>query len=304
MSVLALVRTIGTLLALVGVGWALRASGLLLREDARPINAVIVYVGLPALIFQAVHPAELDWRLTGVAAAAWVAVAAAMLLGWGAARALRLPAIVTGGFLLAAALGNTGYIGYPVSLALLGEHALVQAIFFDVFGTVAALALVGVPVAQHFGDHGERRMNPLREFFGFPAVIALFVGLAFKPVAIPGMVSEGLDLLASMTVPLIMISVGLSLRMGAVRQFAVPLSILAVVKLLAAPLVAFAFGSLVLRNADATRLVTLQAGMPSMMLTLVVGTRFKLDTDFIASAILVTTVGCVVTIPLLQLLAG
>ena len=36
--------------------------------------------------------------------------------------------------------------------------------------------------------------------------------------------------------------------------------------------------------------MVLQAGMPTMMLTLVIGARFELDTDFIASAILVTTV--------------
>jgi predicted permease len=42
--------------------------------------------------------------------------------------------------------------------------------------------------------------------------------------------------------------------------------------------------------------------MPSMMLTLVVGERFKLDTAFIAAAILVTTVLCLVTIPVVQLL--
>jgi predicted permease len=47
----------------------------------------------------------------------------------------------------------------------------------------------------------------------------------------------------------------------------------------------------------------LQAGMPSMMLTLVVGERFGLDTDFIASAIFVTTAASAVALPLVQLLA-
>ena len=52
------------------------------------------------------------------------------------------------------------------------------------------------------------------------------------------------------------------------------------------------------------RLVVLQAGMPAMMLTLVVGARFELDTDFIASAIFVTTVASALSIPLMQALAA
>jgi predicted permease len=40
-----------------------------------------------------------------------------------------------------------------------------------------------------------------------------------------------------------------------------------------------------------------------MMLTLVVGERFGLDTDFAASAIFVTTVAAAVTLPLVGLVA-
>ena len=37
-------------------------------------------------------------------------------LGWLGARLLRLPPEMAGGFIIAAALGNTGYIGYPITL--------------------------------------------------------------------------------------------------------------------------------------------------------------------------------------------
>jgi predicted permease len=50
------------------------------------------------------------------------------------------------------------------------------------------------------------------------------------------------------------------------------------------------------------RTAVLEAGMPSMMLSLAVGERFGLDDDFIASAIFVTTAASALTIPLIQLL--
>jgi len=213
-------------------------------------------------------------------------------------------ALVVWGFLLAATLGNTGYIGYPVAQAFLGENALPRAIFYDVFGTVGALLLVGLVLAEHYGEGEVKRQHPVREILGFPAVIALAVGIVTRPIVFPSLVSQGLEILASLVVPLIMISVGLSLRAGVLRRWAVPLSALVVLRLLLAPLLALAFGRVVLgSDSQALRLITLQAGMPAMMLTLIVGARFELDTDFIASAILVTTVASALSIPLIQALA-
>ncbi len=109
-------------------------------------------------------------------------------------------------------------------------------------------------------------------------------------------------LLANMVAPLIMVSLGISLDLAALRgSSSVARSGDSAIKLLVA---AGARGRHRRHRArhDGLRLLALQAGMPSVMLSLVVGQRFKLDTDFIASAILVTTIGCLVTIPLVQLL--
>lgn len=299
-----LAETILGFVALVGVGALLRRFGALSHDDARPINAVIVYAGLPALVFRAVHGADLGADLALIAGLAWAVFALSALLAWWLSRALRLERHVAGGFILAAALGNTGFVGYPLAEALLGETGLVRAVFYDVFGTVGALVVVGLFIAEHFGAPGDRRVNPLREVLTFPAVIALAVALLLRSVTLPGLVSDWIDLLANLVVPLIMISVGLSLRPRALRDFAMPLALVAGIKLVLAPLAALAFGTLVLSDADAVRAVVLEAGTPSMMLTLVVGARFRLDTDFIAAAILVTTVASALTIPLVQLLVG
>ncbi len=302
MSFLSLAEQIGTLLALVGAGWLLRRTGILAREDVKPINAVIIYAGLPAMIFTAVHPARLDWELGVIALVGWTSVGVSMAVAWGASGMLRLPSEVSGGFMMASALGNTGYIGYPVSQRLLGAQGLLRAIFYDVMGTVAALALVGVPLARAKGRHNSGPAgHPVRELLAFPAVVAFGVALATRPIAVPVLLGDGLGLLAKMVVPLIMLSVGISLRGGAVRAYALPLAIVCVIKLLISPLAALAAGSGLGLEQEAVRLSVLQAGMPSMMLNLVVGARFGLDTDFIAAAILTTTVAAVFTIPLLQL---
>ena len=303
MTATALASTILTFVAIVGVGALLRATGILNREDAQPINRVIIYAGLPAFIFRAVYQATLRADLLGVVAVAWIVFAVMLAVAWLAARALKLPAPLVGGFIVVTALGNTGYIGYPITSALLGAKELPEAIFYDVFGTVCALALVGLLVAQRYGDNDEARVNPLRELFTFPAVIALIVALVLKPVPIPAQVMDGLGLLASMVAPLIMISVGLSLRASTLGRRAGPLAVVSALRLVLAPLLGLGLGMVLVGQGPALRVTVLEAGMPAMMLTMVVGERFGLDTDFIASAIFVTTAASALALPLMQLVA-
>ncbi len=103
---------------------------------------------------------------------AWAVSLLGIVLAWEIAiKALHLPPRTAGGFILVAALGNTGYIGYPVVAALLGRRPLPAAVFYDVFGTVAVLLHARDRVAARYGEH-EGRVNAAQELLTFPAVIA------------------------------------------------------------------------------------------------------------------------------------
>ncbi len=308
MSIASLAGTIIQVLALVAVGVVLRATGIMKREHSSVLNKVIVYVALPAMIFKSMYSAPLSWEVVRIAGVAWVAALAGIGGAWLLARAMKLPRRTAGAFILVAGIGNTGYLGYPIAKLLLGDLALSRAIFYDVFGTVGVLFTLGVVVASEMGEHDEGDLSAValaRELFTFPAMVALLAALAvrFVPVseAVRVPVGEWLGIVGSMTVPLIMVSLGLSLTAQGFRSRPAALGAATAVKLLVVPAVAL-LAALALGLGDATRLVVLQASMPTVMLSLVIGQRFGLDTDFIASAILTTTVACVLTIPVVQLL--
>jgi predicted permease len=79
--------------------------------------------------------------------------------------------------------------------------------------------------------------------------------------------------------------------------------VLAGLRLLVAPSIALGLGLVIPGGSQALRVTVLEAGMPSMMLVLVAGERFGLDTDFIASAIFVTTALSAAALPLMQAVA-
>ena len=301
MSVGALIGVIAGVLGYVALGVVLRVTKLLSPEDAKPLNTLLIYVALPALVFVTVQTAEVGWGLAAIPALAWALAIAGVVLAWGLARWMGLAGATAGAFILTAAFGNTGYIGYPLASALLGDAGLLRAIFYDIFGNTAAVVTIGALVASRFGGH-DLKVNPLREIVTFPPFIALALALALKSVAVPVPVMDWLGVLGTLVVPLIMVSVGLSLKPAKLREHLPAASLIAAVKLVVLPLLAWAAGSVLLPDDASLRVLVLEAGVPTMMLTLVIGMRFKLDTDLIASAIVVTALASIVTVPLLQLL--
>jgi predicted permease len=302
MSVVALAQVVAVILMLVAVGVALRLSGLLDRTAAKPLNTVLIYAAIPSLVFVAVYRARLEFAFLGIVAVAWAVALAGLLVAWLVGRAMRLERPTLGAFMLVAALGNTGYLGYPIATTLFGDAGLVRAVFYDVFGTVGVLLTVGIVVAQRFGESDERT-HPVREILTFPVVIAVIAALIMKPVPIPGLVMDWLDGLAKMTVPLIMISLGLTLDWSKLRGHLAWSGAAAALKLVALPLLGWGLAAVFLREPMLARVAVMQAGMPSMMLSLVFASRFGLDEEFTASAIVLTTTASIVTLPALLLLA-
>jgi len=298
-----LLAVIGGLLGFVAIGVVLRLTGLLAAEDVRPLNTVLLWVALPALIFTAVKRSPIDLSLAMLPAIGWAVVLVGLAAAWGLSKLLKLEGPTAGAFILVCTFGNTAYVGYPVAQALLGDAGLVRAIFSDVFGNTAAVISIGTIVASHYGTPCAK-VNTLKEIVTFPPFIALALALVLHSVPVPVLVTSWLEALGKVVVPVIMISVGLTLKPKALRGHFARASVVAAVKLVALPLVAFGLGSLLLPDPASLSIAMLEAGVPTMLFIMIMGLRFKLDTDFIASAILVTMVGAVLTIPLLQLLVG
>jgi predicted permease len=121
-------------------------------EAARKALVAILYVLLPPVIFFNLAAANVDLN-HGVGLGLGIcAVALTSLLVWFvSSRFLRLPRHQVGAMVCTVLVANTGYLGYPLSVALLGSDQLSTAVLYDVLVSGPCLLLGAFGVGGAFG---------------------------------------------------------------------------------------------------------------------------------------------------------
>ncbi len=293
-----LLTFIPAMIIIIAIGWLLRKTGFLGRPDVGVLNKIIIYVTLPALIFLAVQRAHLTFGLARVPLFAVAVMLLCLGLAYAAGRLLKLPPALMGAFLLLASMGNTGYLGFPLTIGLFGQGNLVKSVFYD-FGTVTLLFSLGVIIAETYGD-ADHKSSAFKEFILFPSILALAAGLVMNPLPLPAFFITTLEYISLATIPLIMLTVGLTLEGKKLGAYAAPLTAVIVIKLLLSPLIALMIGRVGGLSGVDLGIIVLEASMPTVMLSLVVGLKYELDVEFISLAIVVSIIISLVTIPAVQ----
>ncbi|MDO8886577.1 AEC family transporter [Candidatus Oleimmundimicrobium sp.] len=299
MDILSLFGLILSAVTLIALGYLSKVTGLLKHEDSTILNNVIIYLALPALIFLAIRNSQISINLLSIPLVGWVVMLSCAATAFFITRLLPLKNPTVGAFLLAAAIGNTGYLGYPLTLGLLGEEALAKAIFYDIFGTVIFAFTIGLYFAEVYGTNG-KKINKIKEVVTFPPLIALFVGLFFRGVVLPLFILKSLNYLSAAAIPLIMLSIGLSLRFDKLGQHKLLIVLLCGIKLILSPMLAYIVGNLANLSAGSLSVVVLETSMPAAMLSFIIGLKYGLDADFLSVAIVSATVLSMITIPIWQ----
>lgn len=289
------------LLAITAVA-LLRDKGLLKEHYRDYSNFAVLYITLPAFVFIAIIRSQLRIELLNITAAAFLvmfAVLAAVLI---LISRLRPGRQLYGSFILAATLGNTAYFGYPAVYAVFGEAKLINAIFYD-YAVGVFIYTVAIYIAQTFGSGKEvaRVSSAILAIVKFPAFLALVPAIALKGTELPILLTDALGYVGMSTVPLVILSIGLSFRFGSIRANKPLVLLVAVAKLLFSPLVAYGIGQLLGLRPDMLSIAVVQAAMPTAMMTVILGAKYGLDVDFLANTVFVTTALSVVTLPLITL---
>ncbi len=259
---------------------------------ARQALTLMLYVLVPPVIFFNLAASEIDVEhgvglLLGI-----LAVSLSGLVAWWVSSCvLGLARHRTGAVVCAVLSVNTGYLGYPLTVALLGRDQLTTAVLYDVLVTAPCLLLGAFAVGAAFGTKaGEGPRDRIRAFFTRnPPLYAAIAGLLAPDALAPQVLVDASQVLVFVLLPLGFFAVGATLAENAehgelpmppplTRPVAVALGARlalapALLMLLAAPLI------------DLPAAYRLLSAMPSGLNSMVVAHAYGLDMEITAEAV-------------------
>jgi predicted permease len=259
---------------------------------ARKLLLVMLYVLVPPVIFFNLAVAEISVDNGIGIGIALVNMALIGLAVWFvASRLLRLSPPQTGAVICAAIVANTTYLGYPLTVALLGRDHLADGVLFDVLvgGTTLMLGAFGVGAA--FGtEAGEGMGDRVRTFFTRnPPLYAAILGLLAPDVLAPQILVDASQVLAVAILPLGFFAVGATLAEGAEQgelplppPVTAPVAVATVARLALAPALLMLLAAPLIELPSAYRLMS---AMPTGINALVVSHAYGLDNRIVAETI-------------------
>ncbi|HEY9662084.1 MAG TPA: AEC family transporter, partial [Allocoleopsis sp.] len=207
-----------------------------------------------------------------------------------------------GSFLLSTMVGNTGYLGYPIILALIGPQYFGWAIFYDTLGSTLAAYGLGVMLATYFGKTPEKRTTNrsqlLQALIKNPAFWSFWLGLGWHDFPLPEPLDQHLIFVAWSVVALSLLLLGIRLSQLAswhkIQHAIASLSI----KMLLIPLLIGCGLRIAGMTGSPLLVLVLQAGMPPAFATLVITEAFDLDRDLTVTTLAIGTTVILFTLPL------
>jgi predicted permease len=289
--------------ALVLAGW-LAAQRRVLPESAIPgLNAFVLYFALPCMLFRfGMNTPVLDLlspAMLGVyVAAGLLIVGFTIAVTWGPRLGLKDAAFGA----LVAAFPNTGFMGVPLLVALLGPAAagpVICTILADLFVTSSLC----IALAQAQGAQGARTaaVRALRGALSNPLPWAIALGAAFSAAGwrLSGPLDVVVRMLADAASPVALFTIGAVLwRAGQHAHTRTPLSRflpVALIKLLLHPLLVLLLAVAARQlgaplSAFQVMVLTLAAALPSASNVSLLAERYGADNGRIARIIMASTV--------------
>jgi predicted permease len=281
----------------------LRLAGVDAEGVRLAINAAVLNVFLPALCIKSVYTAHIDARLFLVPLTSWVTTLVSLLISLGVYTLLEKRIAISpaekGVLVLGATFGNVLYLGLPVLTGLYGGEAAKYALFYDLLAATPVLWIFGAAVAARQGEgRGTTVAQSLKTISTLPPIWGIVGGFGLKlaAVPIPSFLLKALGMLGDTVVPLMLFSVGLALSLPKVKHTVSALPAV-LMKLLVVPLLAFFAGSLLGLMGEPLAACVVEGAMPTMVISLLIAARFRLDVSLAAFLIVVTTTLFFLTLP-------
>ncbi|HAA31765.1 MAG TPA: transporter [Cyanobacteria bacterium UBA8553] len=205
-----------------------------------------------------------------------------------------------GSFILAAMLGNTGFVGLALTQALISHDNSNWAVLYSVTNNVIGTYGVAVLIASYFGHSDTQRSwwKKLQDVLTVPSLWAFIIGFTTRNVELPSRLESGLEAAVWVVIACALLLLGI--RLGSLRGWQ-SLELALIPSLLKVVIVPglVGLGATYLGLTGEPRLVlVLMSGTPTALAVLILAEVYDLNRELLASNIAMTSVGLLMVLPL------
>jgi predicted permease len=271
---------------------------------ATRVGQILFWAGIPVSIVNFLPKADFSGQIWMAAAIAQLAVFLGAFLAWVGIKwqiwsgKIVPPPATQASLILAAMVGNTGYLGYPITLTLVGTHYFAWALLYDLLGSTLGAYGWGVALAAHLRSKNPDFKQVLKAIGINPALWSFAFGLWWRHLTIPTTIQFCLEICAWTAVILSLLLIGMRLSKLNSWQSLPQAGIGLAIKMLLVPLVIGSILPLFGLTGEPARVMVLQTAMPPAFATLVVAETFELDRDLAVTAVAGGTIALLFTLPL------
>lgn len=271
-------------LAAIGFAWV----KLGIEYRIRFVTQLAMTLSVPCLIFTALMKTEVDPQSLSIVSLA--AVVAYGLVTVAAFAVVKLAGIDVRTYLAPLIFGNTGNLGLPIAIFAFGQEGLGYAVV--IFAIMAIYSFtIGVWMVSGGGSVARLFKEPM---VGATLLGALFLWQGWQT---PVFVTNTLELIGQMAIPLMLITLGVALARLSPGQLGLPV-VLSVVKVAFCVAIAWIVGRWFALPPVAFAVLVVQVSTPVAVTSYLLAEKYNADSDTVAGLVVVSTLLAVITLPL------
>jgi predicted permease len=312
-------QALAPLFVLILLGYGLKRTRMLHSAHVPVLNGIVVNVTMPALIVRGLVTAPAIPSGTILLPCSMV-LAEVILAGivYVCVRVFRLSTPLKGALLLVGIFGNTAFLGYPITLALL-PHQFPAAILIDQFGMGVPMYTTAALIGAAYGASSQKTsgLHGVLKFIRSPLFLSLLIGSILREIPWPRelmsasifhmagiIVGKCLTYLGQGTTPIVLLALGVALRPAAAKAHLPSIALACCLKLILSPLLMWQICRIFGIQENMLAVGVLLAGMPTSVMASVLAGHHDMEGDFAVGTVFITTMLSAVTIPIWLQLVG
>lgn len=301
MNLIMVFSQILTLFILIATGYILKRLEILNTEVTKKLSQLLVNFSLPLLI---INSFKLEFSEDILVNAGIILLCSFFI---------HLFMIVLGKFIyfryepqkrsvlrFTTVFANTSFVGYPIILSIFGKVGIFYASIYDIFFSLIVYTYSAIIYAE------KNREGTLKNAFINPGVISVIIGILIFifNINLPAPIENAMNLMGSLTTPLAMLIIGSFLYETKLKEVFLNFSNYhgVFIRLLFIPIMVFLVLRLFGVNGIILSICTILTAMPAAASTTAFAEKYKGDSLFASKITVLSTMLCIVTIPIILLL--